>query len=198
MMVGRMERTGHLERIVFNRYGQEIRRESLLTELRQRIRDVRQGPDGYLYVLTEEEDAVLLRIEPARAITAPPGSIVPAVRLREARVPPLPEAEWTDRERAGGGAIRPRRRVGQRPADAAAGAGPGGADLPLPRLQHRRVHAAAAAPHDADPAHRLADAERQPLGDVRQPRRRGRAIRGRGNGGWRPAPAARSANSSRR
>ena len=100
MMVGRMERTGHLERIVFNRYGQEIRREWLLTELRQRIRDVRQGPDGYLYVLTEEEDAVLLRIEPARAITAPPGSIVPAVRLREPRVPPLPESEWTDRERA--------------------------------------------------------------------------------------------------
>ena len=27
-------------------------------------RDVRQGPDGYLYVLTEEEDAVLLRLEP--------------------------------------------------------------------------------------------------------------------------------------
>ena len=100
MTVGRMERTGHLERIVFNRQGQEIRRESLLSELRQRIRDVRQGPDGYLYVLTEEDDAVLLRIEPARAITAPPGSIVPAVRLREPRVPPLPEAEWTNRERA--------------------------------------------------------------------------------------------------
>ena len=100
MTVGRMERTGHLERIVFNRQGQEIRRESLLSELRQRIRDVRQGPDGYLYVLTEEDDAVLLRIEPARAITAPPGSIVPAVRLREPRIPPLPEAEWTDRERA--------------------------------------------------------------------------------------------------
>jgi glucose/arabinose dehydrogenase len=31
----------------------------------QRIRDVRQGPDGYLYVLTEENDAALIRIEPA-------------------------------------------------------------------------------------------------------------------------------------
>ena len=53
MMEGRMPRTGHIERIVFNRRGEEIRRESLLTELKQRIRDVRQGPDGYLYVLTD-------------------------------------------------------------------------------------------------------------------------------------------------
>ncbi len=65
MMVGRMQHTGHLERIVFNADGEEIRREWLLTELKQRIRDVRQGPDGYLYVLTEEDDAVLLRLEPA-------------------------------------------------------------------------------------------------------------------------------------
>ena len=100
MMVGRMQHTGHLERIVFNRQGQEIRREWLLTELKQRIRGVRQGPDGFLYVLTEEEDAVLLRIEPARAITEVPGSIVPATRLTDARVPPLPEAEWTDEQRA--------------------------------------------------------------------------------------------------
>ena len=64
MMVGRMFRTGHLERIVFNPRGEEIRREWLLTDLKQRIRDVRQGPDGYLYVLTEEDDAVLLRLEP--------------------------------------------------------------------------------------------------------------------------------------
>ena len=100
MRVGRMLHTGHLERIVFNRQGQEIRREWLLTELKQRIRDVRQGPDGFLYVLTEEDDAVLLRIEPARAITDVPGTIVPAHRLTAARVPPLPEAEWTDEQRA--------------------------------------------------------------------------------------------------
>jgi glucose/arabinose dehydrogenase len=37
----------------------------MLTDLRQRIRDVRQGPDGLLYLLTEEDDAALLRIEPA-------------------------------------------------------------------------------------------------------------------------------------
>ena len=64
MMVGRMFHTGHLERIVFNTDGEEIRREWLLTEFKQRIRDVRQGPDGYLYILTEEDDAVLLRLEP--------------------------------------------------------------------------------------------------------------------------------------
>jgi glucose/arabinose dehydrogenase len=33
--------------------------------LKQRIRDVRQGPDGFLYVLTEEDDAALMRLEPA-------------------------------------------------------------------------------------------------------------------------------------
>jgi glucose/arabinose dehydrogenase len=36
----------------------------MLMELGQRIRDVRQGPDGFLYVLTAEEDGALLRLEP--------------------------------------------------------------------------------------------------------------------------------------
>lgn len=66
MRYGEIPRTGRLERVVFNGKMEELRRESLLTELRQRIRDVRQGPDGFLYVLTEEEDGALLRIEPAR------------------------------------------------------------------------------------------------------------------------------------
>jgi len=30
--------------------------------LKQRIRDVRQGPDGYLYVLTDESDGSLYKI----------------------------------------------------------------------------------------------------------------------------------------
>ena len=64
MMTGRVPRTGHLERIQLNQYGEEVRREWLLAELKQRIRDVRQGPDGFLYVLTEEDEAGLLRIEP--------------------------------------------------------------------------------------------------------------------------------------
>ena len=100
MMVGRMQRTGHVERVVFNRRGEEMRREWLLAELKQRIRDVRQGPDGYLYVLTEEDDAVLLRLEPALAITDAPGSIVSFDRLTETRVAPLPDTEWTTEQRA--------------------------------------------------------------------------------------------------
>ena len=62
---GESPRTGQLQRIVFNENWEELRREPLLRELQQRIRDVRQGPDGYLYVLTEEDAAALLRIEPA-------------------------------------------------------------------------------------------------------------------------------------
>jgi glucose/arabinose dehydrogenase len=57
--------TGHLQRIVFNAKMEELRRESLLTELRQRIREVREGPDGLLYLLTDDEDGAVLRIEPA-------------------------------------------------------------------------------------------------------------------------------------
>lgn len=62
---GEIPGTGRLERIVFNRDMQELRRESLLVDLRQRIRDVRTGPDELLYVLTGEDDGAVLRIEPA-------------------------------------------------------------------------------------------------------------------------------------
>ena len=65
MRYGEIPGTGRLERVVFNAKMEELRRESLLTDLKQRIRDVREGPDGLLYVLTEEEDGALLRIEPA-------------------------------------------------------------------------------------------------------------------------------------
>jgi aldose sugar dehydrogenase len=65
MRVGEIPNTGHLQRVVFNEKMEEIRRESLLVELRQRIRDVRQGPDGLLYLLTDENPGALLKIEPA-------------------------------------------------------------------------------------------------------------------------------------
>ena len=65
MTVGRIGGTGHLERIVFNEKGEQ-RRESLLVDLHQRIRDVRQGPDGLLYLLTDEEAGAILKIEPAQ------------------------------------------------------------------------------------------------------------------------------------
>lgn len=54
-----------------------VRDEYLLTALGARIRDVRQGPDGWLYLLTDSADGQLLRLLPAAggqsaATTAPP------------------------------------------------------------------------------------------------------------------------------
>jgi glucose/arabinose dehydrogenase len=65
LRTGEIPGTGHLERLLFNEKMEELRRESLLGELRQRIRDVRQGPDGLLYLLTDEKEGAVLRIEPA-------------------------------------------------------------------------------------------------------------------------------------
>jgi len=62
---GEIPRTGGLERIVLNAQMGELRRETLFTELHQRMRDVREGADGNLYVVTDEDDGALLRIEPA-------------------------------------------------------------------------------------------------------------------------------------
>jgi glucose/arabinose dehydrogenase len=64
---GEVPRSGHLERIDFNDKWEELHRESMLRELQNRIRDVRQGPDGFLYVLTAENDGALMRIEPSPA-----------------------------------------------------------------------------------------------------------------------------------
>jgi glucose/arabinose dehydrogenase len=63
---GEIPHTGALERVVFNDKLEEVRRESLLTELHQRIGAVRVGPDGLVYVLTDEDDGALLRLEPAK------------------------------------------------------------------------------------------------------------------------------------
>jgi glucose/arabinose dehydrogenase len=44
--------------------GQRVRREHrLLADLGARIRDVRQGPDGWLYLLTDSSDGQILRLE---------------------------------------------------------------------------------------------------------------------------------------
>jgi glucose/arabinose dehydrogenase len=65
MRYGEIPNTGRLERILINENLEELRREPLLVDLRQRIRDVRQGPDGLLYLLTDyAENASLLRIAP--------------------------------------------------------------------------------------------------------------------------------------
>jgi len=55
-----------LQRIVLNAKGQPVARETLLSELKQRIADVRQGPDGFLYLVTDESAAALLKIEPIK------------------------------------------------------------------------------------------------------------------------------------
>jgi glucose/arabinose dehydrogenase len=67
MVEGRTSGTGHVRRLTFNEKGESIQREPILAELRQRIRDVRQGPDGFVYVLTDEDAGAVLRVEPAPA-----------------------------------------------------------------------------------------------------------------------------------
>jgi glucose/arabinose dehydrogenase len=54
----------HLNRVAFDGT-RPVRQERLLQDFRQRIRDVRQGPDGYLYILTDEPRGVLARLVPA-------------------------------------------------------------------------------------------------------------------------------------
>jgi aldose sugar dehydrogenase len=64
MRQGEVPNSGHLERLDFNNEWEELHREGILRDLHNRIRDVRQGPDGLLYLLTAEDDGALLRIEP--------------------------------------------------------------------------------------------------------------------------------------
>ncbi|MEO8306683.1 MAG: PQQ-dependent sugar dehydrogenase [Pseudomonadota bacterium] len=63
---GEIPGTGRVDRVVLSSKMEEMRRESLLTDLHQRIRDVKQGPDGLLYIATDEEQGAILRIEPAQ------------------------------------------------------------------------------------------------------------------------------------
>jgi glucose/arabinose dehydrogenase len=64
MVEARLPNTGQVQRIVLNQYG-ELRREPLFRDFKQRMRDIRQSPDGLLYVLTDEDPGVVLKIEPA-------------------------------------------------------------------------------------------------------------------------------------
>lgn len=51
--------------IVMNVDGDKVSEEGrILGERGQRIRDVRVGPDGYLYVLTDESDGELWKVSP--------------------------------------------------------------------------------------------------------------------------------------
>ena len=63
LLIGGMAST-QLHHVVMNQRGLPVRREALMTELKQRIRDVKQGPDGLVYLTTDHEAGALLRIEP--------------------------------------------------------------------------------------------------------------------------------------
>jgi glucose/arabinose dehydrogenase len=54
---------GYLDRIEL-KDGKVVAEHKLLADGRARIRDVKQGPDGLLYVLTDEGDGKLLRLKP--------------------------------------------------------------------------------------------------------------------------------------
>ncbi len=54
----------YVQRVVFNDKALPTGRESMLVDLKQRIRDVRPGPDGFLYVLTDQALGAMLKIEP--------------------------------------------------------------------------------------------------------------------------------------
>ena len=43
-----------------------VHEERLLEDLKERIRDVRQGPDGHLYILTDASNGALLRLDPVQ------------------------------------------------------------------------------------------------------------------------------------
>lgn len=53
---------GRLHRLELDAAGQVVREQRLLEDVDQRVRDVRQGPDGLLYVLTDAGNGQLLRL----------------------------------------------------------------------------------------------------------------------------------------
>jgi glucose/arabinose dehydrogenase len=55
----------HLRRLDLDQSGRVMAQEELLNDLNARIRDVRTGPDGYLYVTTDDAAGKVLRVEPA-------------------------------------------------------------------------------------------------------------------------------------
>jgi aldose sugar dehydrogenase len=62
ILVGALAMT-HLARLQM-RDGRVVAEHRYLQELNARIRDVRQGPDGLVYVLTDKDDGQLLRLKP--------------------------------------------------------------------------------------------------------------------------------------
>ena len=64
---GMRNNTGqHIQRVQFNAKGEPTGREIFLGELKQRIREVKPGPDGFLYAITDETFGAVIKIEPGQ------------------------------------------------------------------------------------------------------------------------------------
>lgn len=62
ILVAAMDRS--LKRIEIDGEGRATEEEAMLSELGQRLRDVRVGPDGAVYILTDETEGALLKVTP--------------------------------------------------------------------------------------------------------------------------------------
>ncbi len=67
LLVGSLKTTALVRLELERPFEGPVRRETrLLPDLGERVRDVREGPDGYIYLLTDHPEGRLLRLEPAR------------------------------------------------------------------------------------------------------------------------------------
>lgn len=64
LIMGTMTRS--VLRVTFDDKGNPTGQERMLTELKQRFRDTRQGPDGLIYLLTDETFGAVLKLEPGQ------------------------------------------------------------------------------------------------------------------------------------
>lgn len=80
LLIGTM--THSLLRVSFDGEGRPVAQERMLTDLGQRIRDVRQGPDGFVYLLTDETAGAVLRVGPEPWADDPDVQAVLALRKR--------------------------------------------------------------------------------------------------------------------
>jgi glucose/arabinose dehydrogenase len=68
LLIGSLQ-PGALVRLALQN-GRVVQEERYLAHLRERIREVVQGPDGLLYLLTDDDGGRILRVEPGRAAGA--------------------------------------------------------------------------------------------------------------------------------
>jgi glucose/arabinose dehydrogenase len=63
LRTGEIPGTGRVDRVLLNEKMEELRRETLFSDLHQRMRDVKQAPDGSLYILTDQEQGAILSVK---------------------------------------------------------------------------------------------------------------------------------------